>query len=673
MFLALISYDRVFNHDTEWCISFAINCSVITDLFSTLHDGAINWNNHRGVSSYFSCPLIAHDVYRCGYACVFQCNGDGFEQCSSLALEPPVEEVGSSFLLYLFFNDKVVGDVALLEDCLLIWTDTYLNWVNPKGGVVDCFLYYAINFDAYSWCYSSRCPSLMVTIVWSDMKQDVHVQGPGDVSLIHSRVTRCYKALTDYDACECISPITNWSMQVHDVSWPIYGLQAKRYFCEPLLLQYEVAGGIYPTSLKILVNVDAYALSLIMIVLEEGRTTVDVSLTFTRKGKIHVSHSDGESQQCSNYVAYYRSLFCSLWLRDDIIMMMLVQARCVNANYNDLAYDDVYNYALMYWWLWIQPQDVSKLTLFALLKPSSGNAKLHLSDAVSMRQRSFTSFSDEMGRILERIEKSVVCLSTDFKMTFMRSQYVKRLLPMILFITQTMDVVSHMVRTTGPTNTLNMFPAFTARLFGLLYDYSYFTLLYDEFLKSIVSEFAQTSMITSGILQAAARKVPTLMLACCRLLLYAPGRFLPADFMAYNMWCFISKVIFQTPVGPKTSVISQHDDSTVPEVTYAVSLSFMKKVHMVHIKFVNHVNLQFSMANFPVSYCKAIFRAIALYFKPSGVFNMLDQCRSQARRGVMALHVFQCSLVTYFSQESSQCVPSRKLEPVIFLLNTNWW
>ena len=104
-------------------------------------------------------------------------------------------------------NDKVVGDVALLEDCLLlysIWSDTYLNWVNPKGGVVDCFLHYAINFDAYSWYYFSRCPPLMVTIVWSDMKQDVHVQGLGDVSLIHSRVTRCYKALTDYDACESL-------------------------------------------------------------------------------------------------------------------------------------------------------------------------------------------------------------------------------------------------------------------------------------------------------------------------------------------------------------------------------------------------------------------------------------------------------------------------------------
>ena len=305
-------------------------------------------------------------------------------------------------------------------------------------------------------------------------------------------------------------------------------------------------------------------LSLMMIVLDEGRTIVDVSLTFTRKGKIRVSHSDGESQQCSNYVAYYRRLLCSPWLRDDIIMMMLIQVRSVNVNYNDLAYDDVYNYTLMYWWLWIQPRDVSKLTLFALLKPSSWNAKLHLSDAVSMRQRSFTSFSDEMGRILERIERSVVCLSTDFKMTFICSQYVKRLLPMTLFITQTMDVVSHMVWTTGPTNTLNVFPAFTARLFGLLYDYSYFTLL--ELLKGIVPAVAQTSMITSGILQAAARKVSTLMIACFRLLLYAPGRFLPADFMAYNMWCFISKAIFQTPIGPKTSVISQHDDSTVPEV-----------------------------------------------------------------------------------------------------------
>ena len=127
-------------------------------------------------------------------------------------------------------------------------------------------------------------------------------------------------------------------------------------------------------------------------------------------------------------------------------------------------------------------------------------------------------------------------------------------------------------------------------------------------------------------------------------------------------------MIFQTPVGLTTSVISQRDDSTVPEVTYAMSLSFMRKVYMVYINFVNHVNLQLPIANFPVSYCQAVFQAIALYFKPYSVFNMLDQCRSQARRGVMALHVFHCSLVTYFSQESSQFVPSSKLESVIFLL-----
>ena len=233
------------------------------------------------------------------------------------------------------FNDKVVDDVTLFEECLLfysIWTDTYLNWVNPTGGVVDCFLYDVIDFGVYCWCFSSRCPSLMVTVVRSDVKQDVHVQGPDAVSLIHSRVR--YKALTDYDACEYVSPITSRPMKVCDVWWPIYG-QAKRYFYEPLLLQYEVDGGIYPTSFKILVNVDAYALSSITIVPDDVRMAIDVSLTFTRKGKIYVSHSDGESQQCSNYVAYYRSLFCSPWFRDDANMMTLIQTRSVNANYND--------------------------------------------------------------------------------------------------------------------------------------------------------------------------------------------------------------------------------------------------------------------------------------------------------------------------------------------------
>ena len=103
----------------------------------------------------------------------------------------------------------------------------------------------------------------------------------------------------------------------------------------------------------------------------------------------------------------------------------------------------------------------------------------------------------------------------------------------------------------------------------------------------------------------------------------------------------------------------------MPEVTYthdhAMSLSEQKKVDMIHRIFVNHVNLQLSMTNFPVSYRQAIFQAIALYFKPRGVFKVLDQCRSQSRYGVMALHVSHCSLVTSLSQ----CVPSRKLDPTI--------
>ena len=326
-----------------------------------------------------------------------------------------------------------------------------------------------------------------------------------------------------------------------------------------------------------------------------------------------------------------------------------------------LVYGDVYNYALMYWWLGIQPQDVSKLTLFVLFKLLVGKAKLYLSDVVFVCQRSFTSFSEKLERILERIEKSMVYLSTDLKMILRRSEYVKRLLSITLFVTQAMDdVVSHVVRTTGPTNALNMFPACTARLFGLRFDYSYFTLLY-EFLRSMVSEFAQTSVITRGILQATARYMLTLIPACFRLPLYAHA----ADFMTFNMSCFNSKAIFQTSVG-LTSVISQCDDSTVPEVTYthdhAMSLSEQKKVDMIHRIFVNHVNLQLSMTNFPVSYRQAIFQAIALYFKPRGVFKVLDQCRSQSRYGVMALHVSHCSPVTSLSQ----CVPSRKLDPTIF-------
>ena len=70
---------------------------LFTDLFPTLHDDVVDWNNHRGVSSYFSYSFIALDVYRCGYACAFQCNGDAFDTCPSLTLEPPVEGVGQVF------------------------------------------------------------------------------------------------------------------------------------------------------------------------------------------------------------------------------------------------------------------------------------------------------------------------------------------------------------------------------------------------------------------------------------------------------------------------------------------------------------------------------------------------------------------------------------------------